>query len=177
MSRPSLRRVRLACATGLLHASLLAAQTAPAPPPDCKAPEYRQFDFWIGEWDVSIPAGPAGVNVITLEEDGCLVHEHWRDNQGGTGQSFNFYNRQDRKWHPVWVASNGTVLDLIGEYRDGQLGFAGETLGPDGKRLRHELTFSVNPDSSVRQYWRTSADEGSSWQVIWDGRYVRRGKP
>ena len=48
-------------------ALLLAAGTANAAdqPPDCSGAEYRQFDFWIGEFEVRTPDGQlAGHNVI-----------------------------------------------------------------------------------------------------------------
>ena len=158
-------------------ASLAQAQNAPAPqppPPACTAPEHRQFDFWIGDWDVSINGRKVGENRITLEEGGCLIHEHWKAVQGGgTGQSFNFFDRTDGKWHQVWVSSTGTVLDLAGDFRDGKLAFKGVTRPPNGAEVLHELTFSLNPDSTVRQHWQTSADSGKTWQVIWDGLYRR----
>ena len=25
----------------------------PGPPPACETPEHRQFDFWLGEWEVT----------------------------------------------------------------------------------------------------------------------------
>ena len=37
---------------GLLAASPAAAQTGQS----CKSPQHRQFDFWVGTWDVS-PTG------------------------------------------------------------------------------------------------------------------------
>ena len=161
----------------LLSPTVATAQNAPAPqgpPPDCSAPEYRQFDFWIGEWDVTIKGQQVGENRITSEEKGCLIHENWRDSRGGTGQSFNFYDRADRKWHQVWVSSTGSVLDLAGEYRDGKLAYKGETKQPNGTVVLHELTFSQNPDGTVRQHWQTSADGGKTWTVGWDGLYTRR---
>lgn len=36
---------------------------------------YREFDFWIGDWDVrpvGTATGPASRNAITLEENGCV---------------------------------------------------------------------------------------------------------
>ncbi len=35
------------------------AAAAPPKPFDCTAPEYRQFDFWVGEWDVRLTNPPA----------------------------------------------------------------------------------------------------------------------
>lgn len=32
----------------------------------CRAPEYHQFDFWVGNWDIQTPTGaPAGVSIIS----------------------------------------------------------------------------------------------------------------
>ena len=151
------------------------AQNPPQTPlPDCSAPVHRQLDFWIGEWDVSIKGQQVGTNVITSEEKGCLVHENWRDARGGTGQSFNFYNRQDGKWHQVWVSSTGAVLDLAGNYEDGRLLYKGKGRRPDGAEVQHELAFSANADGTVRQHWQVSTDGGKTWTVTWDGLYTRK---
>ncbi|MFI5183972.1 MAG: hypothetical protein ACHQNV_06220, partial [Vicinamibacteria bacterium] len=44
----------------------------PAPSPDareppCSASEYRQFDFWLGDWDVYENGKAAGTNRVTRE--------------------------------------------------------------------------------------------------------------
>ena len=143
-------------------------------PPRCDTPEYRQFDFWVGDWTVTSGGTPAGVNRVTLEEAGCLVHEHWTGAGGGTGQSFNFYDRADHRWHQVWVSSSGTVLFLSGQYADGRLEYAGEAPAVSGAGTAHQrLTFYRNADGSVRQLWQSSAD-GHDWQTVFDGRYVRK---
>ena len=152
----------------------LRAQTAPAPPPACDAPEHRQLDFWVGSWDVTMQGREAGTNVVTLEESGCLVHEHWTGTRGGTGQSFNFYNQEDGAWHQVWVSSSGNVLDLAGHYADGTLTYQGETRQPDGSTLRHRLSFHANADGTVRQLWESSSDGGTTWATSFDGLYTRR---
>src|SRR4051812_18772302 len=67
----------------------------------CRDPVYRQFDFWIGDWTVKDPGGnTVGRNVITREQEGCLLVEHWTSAQGvQTGTSFNYYDVRDKKWH------------------------------------------------------------------------------
>ncbi len=41
------------------------AQEPPTPPPaPCADPEYRKFDFWVGEWNVTANGQPAGHNLI-----------------------------------------------------------------------------------------------------------------
>ena len=57
------------------------AAQAPQKPPDCSAAAHRQFDLWIGTWDV-VPngaqqPGPPMTNVITSEYNGCVIVERW----------------------------------------------------------------------------------------------------
>lgn len=151
----------------------LGAQT---PPPACTAPEFRQFDFWVGEWNVTDSAGttPYGSNSITREEEGCLIHEHWSGTNAGTGQSFNFYNAARHDWTQVWVASSGGQLHLVGR-SDGRAMVLEETsVGPDGKPVRQRITWTPEPDGRVRQLWERSTDGGKTWAVGFDGWYRRK---
>jgi hypothetical protein len=158
----------------------LPAQTAQPTPPSrpaalrCDTPDHRRFDFWVGDWDVTSEGQPAGTNLVTLEEDGCVVHEHWTGAEGGTGQSLNFYDRQDGRWHQVWVANSGNVLDLVGSYANGTLSYRGERRKPDGSTVLHRLSFHLNADGTVRQLWETSSDRGSTWHTVFDGLYRRK---
>ena len=54
-------------------------QSPPAPrPAPCAAPEFRQFDFWLGQWTVADPGGKEqGQSQITREAGGCAIGEHW----------------------------------------------------------------------------------------------------
>jgi hypothetical protein len=103
------RALRLVCRITAVVPSapaLLAAQGA-APtvaPKACAAPEHRQFDFWIGEWEVTTPNGaPAGRNRIESILDGCALRESWAGAKGGSGNSYNAYDRQSGRWHQTWV--------------------------------------------------------------------------
>jgi hypothetical protein len=160
-------------------ASSLPAQTPPAQaapaPPRCDTPDHRRFDFWVGDWDVTSDGQPVGTNLITLEEAGCVVHEHWTGTEGGTGQSFNFYDRADRRWHQWWVSNSGQVLDLAGTFADSTLTLRGERRRPNGSTIMHRLAFRANPDGSVRQLWETSKDGGSTWEIAFDGLYRKKG--
>lgn len=148
----------------------LMAQT-PLARPSCKEATFRQFDFWIGTWVVLSGADTAGTNQVTLEEDGCIVHEHWKGSKGGTGQSFNFYDRQDGKWHQVWVDNAGSVLRLSGELVGNQLRLTGETARANGTKVFHRLSFTNNADGTVRQFWESSPDLGKTWTATFDGVY------
>jgi hypothetical protein len=164
-----------------LLAALAAAQSpapTPAGPPPCTAPEYRQFDFWLGNWDVKDPQGAVvGTNRITREYDGCVLQEHWeaRGPRKQTGSSFNTWSAPAQKWHQTWVDSTGGFLLLDGGLVEGKMVLFGEAPARvGGGRLRHRITWSPLPGGTVRQVWESSRDEGKTWTVAFDGLYVRK---
>ena len=158
-----------------------AQSPSPSPSPSpfvspCLAPEYRQFDFWVGDWNVLDPAGNVvGTNNITREYDGCVVQEHWeaRGPQKQIGSSFNTYNPATRQWHQTWVDSTGGFLLLDGAFADGKMVLSGEMRNKRGL-LKHRIAWTPQPDGRVRQFWETSADEGKTWKPAFDGLYVRK---
>lgn len=153
-------------------ASVLQAQAA-QPRPDCTAAEHRQFDFWAGEWDVTAGGQRAGSNVITIRQQGCLLHENWTGAGGSTGESLNFWDRSNRTWNQVWVDSNGLVLRLAGGFAENRMVLSGETRGPNGTALQ-KVTWFRNPDGTVRQLWESSRDGGTTWTPVFDGLYRRK---
>lgn len=150
------------------------AQPAPRPNP-CDAPEFRHFDFWLGEWDVHGPNGQvAGRNVITPIAGNCGLHENWTGAGGGSGQSVNTYHRTDGRWHQVWVGNGGGLLHIIGGLQDGKMVLEGTTQGPNGQTTHHRVTWTPLDDGRVRQFWQSSTDGGTTWNVAFDGYYSRR---
>lgn len=145
-------------------------QQPPTPtPPPCSAPEHRQFDFWIGEWEVTLPGGnTAGHNRIESIERGCVLAEYWTGAKGGTGRSYNVYDAAGQRWHQTWVDASGTLLLLDGGLRDGKMvleGKSGDT--------HNRITWTPLPDGSVTQVWESSKD-GKSWTTVFDGLYRKK---
>lgn len=152
----------------------LAAQNAPQSPPRCDAPEFRQFDFWVGDWVVENPAGqPIGASRIERILDGCVILEHWNEGQPGSGKSFNIWNRQTRRWHQTWVAIGGNLLLLDGGFENGAMVLGNEQETPRG-RVRNRITWRQLEGGVVQQLWEISSDDGRTWQTSFDGRYRRR---
>lgn len=153
------------------------ASAGPAPPRPCAAAEHRQFDFWLGDWDVATADGKAaGRNRITRIAGGCALHEDWTGRGGFTGQSLNAWNARTRRWQQTWLDSSGGRLDLEGSWREGAMVLEGREPHPKtaGATLRHRITWTPNADGSVRQHWQTSEDDGRTWATAFDGRYTRR---
>ncbi|HET8945594.1 MAG TPA: hypothetical protein VFQ07_01315 [Candidatus Polarisedimenticolia bacterium] len=153
---------------------------APAPaaqPPDCSGPEYRQFDFWAGDWEVKDAAdgSTTGTNSVTRILGGCVLQEHWRGVKGLEGTSFNLYDRADAAWHQTWVDSRGGRLDIAGGLRDGRMVLEGkDRKGLRGELVRDRITWSPLPDGRVRQHWEQSHDQGVTWATAFDGMYSRK---
>lgn len=176
--RADMRRTRAPLALLPLLALLAAPTLAQSPPPSpCSSPEHRQFDFWLGEWEVRGPAGKvAGTNRITREFGGCVLHEQYDTGRGYSGSSFNIYDAGRGRWHQTWVDSSGLLLQLDGGLVDGRMVMEGETVGRDGARTRHRITWTPNPDGTVRQLWE-STNAAGEWQVIFDGKYTPLATP
>ncbi len=139
----------------------------------CTAPEHRQFDFWIGAWNVTTPDGTqAGTNRIESILGGCVLMENWSGAQGGRGHSFNMYDQRNGTWHQTWVDATGLLLKLDGGLQDGAMVLSGSLLGWDGIKRRHRITWTPNADGTVRQQWQQSED-GEAWEDVFDGRYAK----
>jgi len=134
---------------------------------------YRQFDFWIGSWNVYNPQGSkVGENRITRELKGCMLHEHWQSVLGNTGQSINYFDPAKKKWIQQWVDAGGGVINYEGEFSDGAMRFQGVNISMDGTSELSRMTFTPNPDGIVWQLIEQSKDNGKTWYVWFDGKYV-----
>ena len=146
-------------------------------PADAAAPcgdaEFHQFDFWLGDWQVHKTDGTfAGMNRITREYGGCVVHEHYATGRGYSGESLNIYDATRKVWHQTWVDDTGLMLVLEGHLAGRNMVLEGLTRQPDGSTAKQRITWTPNADGSVRQYWE-STDAKGQWVAVFDGRYTK----
>lgn len=163
-------------ALALSAASACGQSVPPTPAKPCESSEHRQFDFWLGHWEVFGPAGKkVGENRIETIADGCALLEQWSGNGGITGKSLNIYDAIDRRWHQTWVDSGGTLLMLSGQLVDRSMVMSMTGPSPTDPRasVLQQITWTPAADGSVRQLWELSSDAGKTWTVLFDGRYVR----
>jgi hypothetical protein len=138
------------------------------------APEFRQFDFWIGEWNVHANGKLAGTSSIQLILDDCVIFENYTGVKGYQGKSFNVYNPAIKKWQQLWVDNSGGVLQLTGSYSENKMEYWGETVQAKGPMIKERLTFYRTSKEEVRQVWEQSQDQGKTWKTVFDGIYTRK---
>ncbi len=137
--------------------------------------DYRHFDFWLGEWDVFVNGNKVGENSITMAKGGCAIHENYTTARNYAGQSINFYDPIDQKWHQHWVGSGGDTYNYLETKReDGMLQFESKFMTPSGNITLSRLTFTLLEDGTVRQLFESSADEGKTWNAAFDGIYKKK---
>jgi len=166
------------CATaqepGADAAAAAQPQTQPRQNP-CDAAPYRAFDFWLGAWEVfGIDGNKAGDNIISKEEGGCLLLEKWTSVQGGTGQSYNFYDPGQEKFRQLWVSS-GAVIDYAGALNDdGAMVMEGDIHYHNGVSAPFRGTWTLRDDGSVKQYFQQFNAQTNEWGDWFTGIYKKQ---
>ena len=140
----------------------------------CDTSFHRQFDFWIGTWNVTQAGKSAGKNEIKSVLGGCALLESWTGTGGVTGHSLNIYDSTRGLWHQTWVDSSGSLLTLEGRFVNGEMILEGSAIAEKGaKPTLQRITWTPQPAGSVRQLWQSSADKGRKWKTEFDGIYKR----
>ncbi|HSM85785.1 MAG TPA: bacterial transcriptional activator domain-containing protein [Candidatus Limnocylindrales bacterium] len=133
----------------------------------------RQFDFWVGEWDVQTPQGQhAGDSSVQKILGGCVVLENW-SGSGSQGKSVNIYNPALKNWQQFWVDDAGRATLYTGALAGDEMRYvaeAGEQNGP----VARKMTFTPLGPDKVRQLGEMSTDGGKTWTVSYDLIYVRK---
>ena len=156
----------------LIMSSNLSAQSTNC---DCCTEKHAEFDFWIGTWTVTNPNGtPAGTNTIDKIQDHCVLRQNWTSAKGNyTGTSSNFYNSQTKQWEQIWLDNQGGTLHLKGSRTGNQMILQSDELKTDKDQpYFHRITWTLNEDGTVRQYWETITN-GKDIIVAFDGLYKK----
>jgi hypothetical protein len=156
-----------------LWGSPSSAQDEAAPPEPCSSPHARDFDFWLGQWEVTANDEVVGFSTISSILDGCVIFEEYSGANGSySGKSFNYYDDSDGKWHQDWVDTGGLRLHLSGGFADGKMTMTGRRTKA-GKTIVDRIEWSFDADGNVRQVWESSQDDGKTWSTSFDGLYTK----
>jgi hypothetical protein len=178
-------RIGLVTLALLLAASVLAtgqqttSTTAQSKP--CSEPEQKQFEFWVGDWELTWPGDNAGetghgTNSIKRVLDGCVVEENFSggDSMHLRGRSVSTFDARAGKWKQTWVDNEGGYLDFIGEFQNGQMILSREATRPDGTKVIQRMVWKNITANELDWSWEASKDGGKTWTVNWPIHYKRK---
>ncbi len=140
-----------------------------ANPAFCSASEFRQFDFWLGNWD-AFDVGKSAVVAHTRVDlilGGCVLREDYEGANGLEGQSFTLYDPSRKIWHQSWATNRGQLLVIEGKLEAGEMVLAGTDRTAEGKERRVRGTWKPT-NGGVRETAVISNDAGSTWQPWFD---------
>ena len=152
--------------------------------------EYRQFDFWIGEWDILnrnrpddesrwYDTGGATDRVYPVAA-GCGIVEHWRGHAYGeflVGFSLRAFNPTSGQWDLVllWPSDGQPRFgELRGWFRHGRGEFYSMGVAAEGDTTFTRFTFSDITPETVMWQDGNSVDGGRSWSATWIKEFTRR---
>lgn len=155
----------------------------------CQEEHYREFDFWIGEWDITnlrlqedgswLNVG-AATNRVFPVAGGCGIVELWDGYLGGDhvrGFSVRTYNSDTGKWHLVlnWPQQNRARFGALeGVFAHGRGEFSTEFTTPDGTTGLTRYSFADIGHDAFRWNDGTSVDGGQTWRTSWIMEFKRR---
>ncbi len=171
---------KIALLVAIFSLSQVVAQKTPC----TSNPLYRQFDFWIGEWDAyGLNGKKAGESKISLILDSCIILEEWTSSAtvkgvAYAGKSFNCYNAVTNQWQQTWVDNvGGSTEYLEGKLENNTLIFRTKpfVFSKDTMAVR-KLSFFNLGINKVRQLGEISKNNGSTWTTEYDLEYRRNVK-
>lgn len=144
----------------------------------CDQPEARQFDFWLGEWDLTWSEADnigRGTNVVTSELRECMIFESFAG-QGGDpfiGRSISVFHASSGRWKQTWIDNRGGYLDFVGGWEDDRM-ILRRDVSNDSLQFSQRMVWFDITKNSLEWKWERSDDNGETWQTLWNIHYVRK---
>lgn len=153
----------------LISLSIFPFPTIEAQECACCSADFRGFDFWIGDWEVYNPEGKKiGENKVIALEDHCIIAENWTGASGGSGKSFNYFDKNDHTWNQLWISNTGNILKLKGTASESKMVLQSEHKPGE---VHNKITWTLNDDGSVTQLWEVLDANGKVTQKAFEGIY------
>lgn len=140
---------------------------------NCCKEEYKQFDFWLGEWEVyNLKGFKVGENLIVSIQDHCLIQENWKSDSL-TGTSYNFFDSKDKTWNQIYIDNLGTVLQLKGTFQNNKIILRSDKIKSSKANFFYynQITWEKNNSGNVLQKWDIIDDSGKILQTAFEGIY------
>jgi hypothetical protein len=152
------------------------AASAPARSKSCLAPEFRQLDFWLGDWDVDVHArssptsdqwGDArGHQHVEAILGGCAIAEHFTADgppSPWAGASYSSWQPQLSQWRQTWVDDSGGYIALRGSFAHGEMTLYGEPRDNHGKQTQMRMVYSAITPTSLHWEWQFTDDNWTTF--------------
>ncbi|CAL2058969.1 hypothetical protein [Tenacibaculum sp. 190524A05c] len=141
----------------------------------CSSPEYQQFDFWVGNWNVYDTKDQLiGKNKIVPMPNACTIQENWTSQNGKSlGTSYSYYNASDKKWHQLWIDNKGFVLETEGNFQGNKMILTSKLIESPKGKYYNRITWVNNSDGTVTQIWDYLSTDGKIIQQAFKGIYKK----
>lgn len=141
----------------------------------CSTPEARQFDFWVGEWNLTWGQDGKGTNSVKSIFDGCVIQENFdgRPSIDLLGMSISLYDARKEMWKQTWMDNGGGYFDLFGKFEDGKMTLVCEK-NFEGKPILLRMVFHDIKENEFVWDWERSDDNGETWEMRWQIFYQRK---
>ena len=131
-----------------------------------------QFDFWLGEWDMTWGADGKATNHVLCILDGKVIQENF-SSVDLNGMSVSVYDPERGLWCQTWVDNNGTYLDFTGKFEDGKMILIRDAI-VRGEACKQRMVWYNIEAGQFDWNWERSDDGGATWRVLWQIKYTRK---
>ncbi len=132
----------------------------------------NQFDFWLGEWDVTWGEDGKGTNRIERILDGKIIRENF-DGEGLQGLSFSAYDAERGLWCQTWVDNTGSYLDFTGKFEEERMILSRDAI-VKGEACKQRMVWYNIDTNRFNWNWERSDDGGVTWRALWQIKYLRK---
>ncbi len=145
----------------------------------CSQPEGKQFDFWIGNWNLTWTQNDGqiykGENEIKYIFDGCVVREHFLSLADGfEGISHSVYVPKEQVWKQTWVSNGGGYLDFVGGWENDKMILSRKFVNKNNQEIHQRMVWYNIKENSLDWNWEKSTDGGETWKTLWHINYKRK---
>jgi hypothetical protein len=151
----------------------------------CNAPAGRDFDFWIGTWDLRVRQriGIEGdeyrdgraVSIVRPILDGCVLLEEFDGDQlprPVVGISVSTFNSRTGRWQQTWVDNSANNMVFQGGYAGDHMEMIHKA-EEGGDPVLWRITFYNVHDDEFDWAYDRSTDGGKTWLNFMEIHYTR----
>ncbi|MFG0256317.1 MAG: hypothetical protein ACF8GE_00265 [Phycisphaerales bacterium JB043] len=146
----------------------------------------RQFDFWVGEWDVlnKSKRGDQWAQwpsqaIIEGAVGGDAIVEFWNSLEPSAdivGFSMRWYDEEAQEWVIVlnWPQTSGSFSRMIGKLEGDAIVLYPPGFEEEGRQQGARFLFSKITPTSLQWHQEVTGDGGKTWDTTWIMEWTRR---